>query len=327
MSQTITAPAAASKKSLVGKIAEKFGVDQKKFWDTLKATAFKQRNGNAPTNEQMMSLLIVADQYGLNPFTKEIYAFPDQQNGIIPVVGVDGWSRIINSNPQFDGMEFRYSDKMITLPCAKEAPEWCECVIYRRDRSRPTIIREYLDEVYREPMGKGKFNGPWQSHTKRFLRHKTTIQAARLAFGFVGIYDQDEADRIIDAQASTVSNQPAITFDSSPVVTPAIAESKPSELQQDLAQADFSGFDETEVVTVQSEQPGTVDDDGVDTSLESYGSVSEKDAKMIMQMVGFAKSSDAWDTTKDSFNERYQGETLEFALDKLNAAFNETFTE
>ncbi|WP_369686148.1 phage recombination protein Bet [Photobacterium leiognathi] len=327
MSQTITAPAAASQKSLVGKIAEKFGVDQKKFWDTLKATAFKQRNGNAPTNEQMMSLLIVADQYGLNPFTKEIYAFPDQQNGIIPVVGVDGWSRIINSNPQFDGMEFRYSDKMITLPCAKEAPEWCECVIYRRDRSRPTIIREYLDEVYREPMGKGKFNGPWQSHTKRFLRHKTTIQAARLAFGFVGIYDQDEADRIIDAQASTVSNQPAITFDSSPVVTPAIAASKPSELQQDLAQADFSGFDETEVVTVQSEQPGTVDDDGVDTSLESYGSVSEKDAKMIMQMVGFAKSSDAWDTTKDSFNERYRGETLEFALDKLNAAFNETFTE
>lgn len=327
MSQTNTAPAATSKKSLVGKIAEKFGVDQKKFWDTLKATAFKQRNGNAPTNEQMMSLLIVADQYGLNPFTKEIYAFPDQQNGIIPVVGVDGWSRIINSNPQFDGMEFRYSDKMITLPSAKEAPEWCECVIYRRDRSRPTIIREYLDEVYREPMGKGKFNGPWQSHTKRFLRHKTTIQAARLAFGFVGIYDQDEADRIIDAQASTVSNQPAITFDSSPVATPAIAESKPSELQQDLAQADFSGFDETEVVTVQSEQPGTVDDDGVDTSLESYGSVSEKDAKMIMQMVGFAKSSDAWDTTKDSFNERYKGETLEFALDKLNAAFNETFTE
>ena len=327
MSQTNTAPAATSKKSLVGKIAEKFGVDQKKFWDTLKATAFKQRNGNAPTNEQMMSLLIVADQYGLNPFTKEIYAFPDQQNGIIPVVGVDGWSRIINSNPQFDGMEFRYSDKMITLPSAKEAPEWCECVIYRRDRSRPTIIREYLDEVYREPMGKSKFNGPWQSHTKRFLRHKTTIQAARLAFGFVGIYDQDEADRIIDAQASTVSNQPAITFDSSPVATPAIAESKPSELQQNLAQADFSGFDETEVVTVQSEQPGTVDDDGVDTSLESYGSVSEKDAKMIMQMVGFAKSSDAWDTTKDSFNERYQGETLEFALDKLNAAFNETFTE
>ena len=29
---------------------------------------------------------------------------PDRNNGIVPVVGVDGWSRIINDNPQFDGM-------------------------------------------------------------------------------------------------------------------------------------------------------------------------------------------------------------------------------
>jgi hypothetical protein len=30
------------------------------------------------TDEQMMALLIVADQYGLNPFTKEIYGYPDK---------------------------------------------------------------------------------------------------------------------------------------------------------------------------------------------------------------------------------------------------------
>jgi hypothetical protein len=29
------------------------------------------------------------------------------------------------------------------------------------------------------------------------LRHKAMIQCARLAFGFVGIYDQDEAERIV----------------------------------------------------------------------------------------------------------------------------------
>ena len=31
----------------------------------------------------------------------------------------------------------------------------------------------------------------------RMLRHKALIQCARLAFGFTGIYDQDEAERII----------------------------------------------------------------------------------------------------------------------------------
>ena len=84
---------------LLARMAGKFGVDQGKLLETLKNTAFRQKNGPGVTNEQMMALLVVADQYGLNPFTKEIYAFPDKQNGIVPVVGVDGWSRIINSHP------------------------------------------------------------------------------------------------------------------------------------------------------------------------------------------------------------------------------------
>ena len=86
------------KPKLIQRFAERFSVDPNKLFDTLKATAFKQRDGSAPTNEQMMALLVVADQYGLNPFTKEIFAFPDKQAGIIPVVGVDGWSRIINQH-------------------------------------------------------------------------------------------------------------------------------------------------------------------------------------------------------------------------------------
>ncbi|MCO2532685.1 phage recombination protein Bet, partial [Pseudomonas aeruginosa] len=32
----------------------------------------------------------------------------------------------------------------------------------------------------------------------RMLRHKAMIQCARLAFGFAGIYDQDEAERIVE---------------------------------------------------------------------------------------------------------------------------------
>ena len=166
---------------------------------TLKATAFK---GDV-TDAQMTALLVIANQYGLNPWVKEIYAFPDKQNGIVPVVGVDGWSRIMNEHPQFDGIEFEQSTIMADMPGAKPAPEWMECRIYRKDRTRPIVVREYLDEVYQPPFtGKyGTVNGPWQSHTKRFLRHKTMIQCARLAFGFGGIYDQDEAERIAEAQA------------------------------------------------------------------------------------------------------------------------------
>ena len=92
----------------------------------------------------------------------------------------------------------------LTCEGGKLCPEWCEVVIYRKDRSRPTIVREYLDEVYQAPRGDKGYAGPWQSHTKRFLRHKTLIQGARIAFGFAGIYDEDEAQRIVEAQAVVV---------------------------------------------------------------------------------------------------------------------------
>lgn len=185
--------------SLVTRFAERYHIEPSRLLDTLKATAFRQRGDQVVTNEQMAALLIVADQYKLNPFTKEIFAFNDK-GAIVPVVSVDGWSRIINEHPAFNGMEFHYSDEMVTMPGGKPCPAWCEVVIYRKDRDRPTIVREYLDEVYQEPRGEKRIPGPWQTHTKRFLRHKTLIQGARLAFGFAGIYDEDEAGRIVDAQ-------------------------------------------------------------------------------------------------------------------------------
>ena len=175
---------------------------------TLKATAFK---GNV-SDAQMAALLPVSKQYGLNPWVKEIYAYPDKQNGIVPVVGVDGWSRIINQHPQFDGMDFQQDD------------ESCTCIIYRKDRTHPIKVTEWMEECYR-PAFKSRdgfeVKGPWQSHPKRMLRHKAMIQCARLAFGYTGIYDQDEAERIREASAPAAPAAPT---------TPASVEEAPQEL-------------------------------------------------------------------------------------------------
>jgi hypothetical protein len=161
--------------TLAAKLAQRFGLEANpEVLDILKATAFKGQVSDA----QMSALLVVATQYGLNPFTKEIYAFPDK-GGIVPVVGVDGWARIINEHAQFDGMDFRQDD------------EQCTCIIHRKDRSHPISVTEYMSECKRG-------TGPWQSHPKRMLRHKAMIQCARMAFGYTGIYDQDEAERIVE---------------------------------------------------------------------------------------------------------------------------------
>jgi len=178
-------------KSIIRTVAHRYGVEPDKMLATLKATAFRDAN---ITNEQMMALLIVADQYRLNPFTREIFAFPDR-GGIVPVVGVDGWTRIINENPDMDGCEFAYSEDRVDHK-GHSCHEWVECSIYRKGRSRPVTVREYFDEVVRDL----KRSSPWDTHPRRMHRHKAYIQAARLAFGFAGIYDQDEAERIIEGQ-------------------------------------------------------------------------------------------------------------------------------
>lgn len=180
--------------TLLKKFADRFSVDQAEVMNILKATAFKQRDGQPPaSDEQLFALMIVADQYGLNPFTKEIYAHPDKSNGIVPVVGVDGWSRIVNEHPMMDGIEFRYSDETVQHK-GKTCHVWIEAVITRKDRNKPIVVREYFDEVVRSV----NFTTPWDTHPKRMHRHKTFIQGGRVAFGFGGIYDEDEAQRIME---------------------------------------------------------------------------------------------------------------------------------
>jgi phage recombination protein Bet len=191
--------------------ASKFNIDVHVMEKTLRDTVFKQSGDEQITNEQMVALMIVASEYGLNPFTKEIYAFPDKQGGIIPVVGVDGWSRLINSRPSFNGMDFNQSDKMVKIDeNSKNCPEWIEVIIHHKDRQHPTVVREYLDEVYKKAAYsqryKKAFPGPWQTHTKRMLRHKAMIQGGRVAFGYSGIYDDDEAQNILENHEIKVIN-------------------------------------------------------------------------------------------------------------------------
>ena len=60
--------------TLGGSLAKRFGMpDSPEVLTILKHTAVKGQVSDA----QMTALLVVANQYGLNPWTKEIYAFPD----------------------------------------------------------------------------------------------------------------------------------------------------------------------------------------------------------------------------------------------------------
>ena len=171
-------------RSVTVDMAHRFGMEPGNFEKVLRATV-------VPANcspEQFAAFLLVAKQYSLNPITREIYAFPAKGGGIQPIVGIDGWIRIINDHEAMNGMEFRdrFDDE------DPKVPDAITCLIYRKDREHPTVVTEYMAECYRD-------TDPWKKWPARMLRHKAAIQCARYAFGFSGIIDPDEYERGVGA--------------------------------------------------------------------------------------------------------------------------------
>jgi len=194
-------------KSAMDSMAGRLQVSRPVLEQTLKATVCRgtsNKDGSYTpmTNSEFVAFVVVSNNYKLNPLIKEIYAYPDTKSaGIIPIVSTDGWNKLMTTHPKYKTHSYIQSEKMVKIGNSKNCPEWMEIHIVKTDGS-VVKIREYLDECYNG--GKKYKSGdyiksPWDTHTKRLLRHKTKIQGVREAFGFGGIYDQDEGDRIIEA--------------------------------------------------------------------------------------------------------------------------------
>lgn len=162
------------------------GGNEQELINTLKSTAFR---GQQINDSQMTALLIVANEHKLNPWTNEIYAFP-QNGGIQPIIGIDGWLKLANNSSKFDGLEYDYkfsdSGELLAITCR----------VYRKDRSRAMEATELMSENRRGTQ-------PWKQYPSRMLKHRATAQAIRSAFGFSGIMLEDEAQAMIETKINT----------------------------------------------------------------------------------------------------------------------------
>ncbi|MEM8636141.1 MAG: phage recombination protein Bet [Pseudomonadota bacterium] len=175
-------------KGLTAVMAGKYHMEANKFLGTIKSTVMPRD----ASDEQVMAFLMVAHEYGLNPLTKEVYAFPAKGGGIQPIVSIDGWMKLMNDHPNFDGIEFEDhldDDGNLSAVTAK---------VFRKDRGHPTSATEYMVECKRN-------TDPWRQWPRRMLRHKAAIQAARYAFSFSGFIDEDEYGRMKDVTPEKAS--------------------------------------------------------------------------------------------------------------------------
>ena len=121
--------------------------------------------------QTLLALLRLARANNLDPLKEELALALYDDCYWQAYITVEGYSKILNSHPAFDGITFSRSEES-----TNGIPIWMECTIYRKDRSHPIVVREYFEEVKG-----GQAN--WQKMPRRMLRHRVMQQCARLALG------------------------------------------------------------------------------------------------------------------------------------------------
>lgn len=161
------------------------GVSQEEVVDVIKGMIISSKNqhGAIATNAEMAVVSSVCAKYDLNPLVSECAAFVSGGK-LSVVVMIQGWYRIVNRQPDFDGVEFE--DKLDSNGGIIATT----CVMYLKNRSRPVRVTEYLSECRQER------SDVWKKYPFRMLRHKAYIQCAKMAFGISEVIDDDEASRI-----------------------------------------------------------------------------------------------------------------------------------
>jgi phage recombination protein Bet len=174
---------APARHALMTRFADKFEIDAANVMSIVASTIFKQGKDEAPlTADEVHAAILVCNQYDLNPFLKEIYAFRSKGKLLI-YVSVDGWCKVINRQETLDGIEFEehFDDK--------GKISGVTCKIHRKDRRLPIVVTEYWSECSRN-------TDPWQKSPIRMTRHRALVQCARVAFSISGIMDEEEAESI-----------------------------------------------------------------------------------------------------------------------------------
>lgn len=252
--------AEAKPRTALEAMASRLKVSPTILQNTLRSTVFSA----CRSNEEFVALVVVANEYGLNPLLKEIYAFPAKGGGLVPMVSVDGWIRIMNEHPAFDGIEFEYVND------EKGQTEAIESIIFRKDRAHPIKTIEYMDECKRA-------TDPWKQSPRRMLRHRALIQGARIAFGFSGI--ASEGDEVEYGPVVDIEPQQAKSLPSHDELARELGDEIPSFDGEtgEILPTDSRGMTEVDEETARELDAGEGDQDGGDTDAEGQPEQDEAD--------------------------------------------------
>ncbi len=138
--------------------------------ETIKETVCR-----GATPAQFKMFIEVCKATGLNPFLKEIWFVPS----VGVMAGRDGYLRVANASPQFDGMETRVERTEQGVPIK------AVCTVWRKDRTHPVICEAYYNEYK-------KGGNVWNTYPSAMIAKVAEVLALKRSFAINGVVTEEE---------------------------------------------------------------------------------------------------------------------------------------
>lgn len=167
----------------ISKLAQSMGMNEDDFVSCLNAKAQKLLNMG-----ELIGICGICLKYQINPLVDgELHIMVNNRNGAVtPILGVNGFHRIMSSDPRFRKLTFEYSQDYINLGVIKvngiDVPKWCPMWI----RGNLTTVidgKEYTSSRTEFFSDCVKNSNGWQQSPARMLHHRCMAQLVRSVLG------------------------------------------------------------------------------------------------------------------------------------------------
>lgn len=188
-------------------------------WDTKEGVAtIKQTVAKGATDAQLFMFLEVCRSTGLNPFLREVWFIQNknQPESSQIMAGRDGYLRVANEHPAFDGMETK-----VEWNGERTTPIRAVCTVWRKDRTHPITMEAEWRDYYKSG------SAVWTQYKGAMISKVAEVLALKRAFSINGVVTEEEV--------ATEPRQPA-EIQAAVVVQsePSAAAPPPSEMPADL---------------------------------------------------------------------------------------------
>ena len=166
-------------------------------WNPEQVAVIKNTVAKGATDDELKMFLHLSQTYGLDPFAKELWFIKMDRTPTI-ITSRDGYLKIANRDPHFEGMEadvvysgdsFRKTkDGIDHVYGAKDRgqPIGAYCMVYRNDRKIPTYVYAPFKDY-----NKG---GNWTKYPHAMILKVAEAQALKRAFSISGLVTREELE-------------------------------------------------------------------------------------------------------------------------------------